>query len=429
VLQGATCEVDREEAAIFEGASSKASWQVIDRALRTIAARRAALDAEEARWLREAERCEIWRELGMVSVLDYLERVLGYAPRTAQERLRVARTLGELPVLSEGLARGGLAYSAIRELTRVATPGTERAWCEAAMGKNLREIEELVADHRPGDRPEDPGDPEARMHVVRFEVSAETFAMLRQAQHVLDEERGSRLSEDELMAAFCGAVLEGTQAREPSGRAKFQIALRVCERCQRGWQEGGGAQVAVSAAMVERARCDAQEIGSLDGAGPERAHQDVAPSVARFVWRRDGGRCRVPGCRSTRGLEIHHIVHRANGGGHDAGNLVLVCSACHSAHHQGQLRIRGTAAALVVERCAERRGVTECAVGGTHVGAKIEDAMACTQAKAALIQLGWRPAIASAAVKSAVQVIGNRGEIELEKLIVEALRRCPQRAG
>jgi hypothetical protein len=130
-------------------------------------------------------------------------------------------------------------------------------------------------------------------------------------------------------------------------------------------------------------------------------------------------------------LEIHHIVHRANGGGHEAGNLLLVCSACHSAHHQGQLRIRGTAEALDVERCAERRSVSECATGGTHVGAKsVErgDGVVCAQAIAALIQLGWRPAIAGAAVKSAVQTIGNRGEIELEKLIFEALRRCPQRA-
>jgi hypothetical protein len=63
----------------------------VDRALRDIAARRAALDADEARWLREAEALQIWRPLGMVSALDYLERVLGYAPRTAQERLRVAR--------------------------------------------------------------------------------------------------------------------------------------------------------------------------------------------------------------------------------------------------------------------------------------------------------------------------------------------------
>src|SRR5689334_303995 len=96
-------------------------WQVVDRALRRIAGRRAALDAEEARWLREAEALQIWKPLGMVSALDYLERVLGYAPRTAHDRLRVARALGELPRLAAALASDDLTFSAVRELTRVAT--------------------------------------------------------------------------------------------------------------------------------------------------------------------------------------------------------------------------------------------------------------------------------------------------------------------
>ena len=56
-------------------------WRTVDRALRDISVRRAALDADEARWLREAEALQIWRPLGMVSAVDYLERVLGYAPR------------------------------------------------------------------------------------------------------------------------------------------------------------------------------------------------------------------------------------------------------------------------------------------------------------------------------------------------------------
>src|SRR5262245_66502666 len=80
--------------------------QVVDHALRTIAVRRAALDAEEARWLREAEALQIWREFGMVSALDYLERALDYAPRTAQDRLRVARALGSLPELTNALETG-----------------------------------------------------------------------------------------------------------------------------------------------------------------------------------------------------------------------------------------------------------------------------------------------------------------------------------
>jgi hypothetical protein len=344
-------------------------WQSVDHALRTIARRRAALDADEARWLREAEALQIWHPLGMVSALDYMERVLGYGPRTAQERLRVARALGALPHLTTALAQGELPFSAVRELTRVATPATEAAWREAATGKSLRQIEELVADHRPGDYPEDPPDPQARVHVVRFELSAETFALLRQARAVLDDEHGSHLSDDQLIAALSGAVLDGASATEPTGRAKFQIAVTVCERCRQGWQDGAGAKIPISPAAVERATCDAQHIGSLDGATPERAHQDVPPSVARLVWRRDGGRCRVPGCRSARGLEIHHLVHRADGGDHDASNLALLCSSCHLAHHRGALTISGTANHLEVRRSTEPSSM---AMDHAHVSTVID---------------------------------------------------------
>jgi len=96
----------------------------------------------------------------MVSALDYLERVLGYGPRTAQDRLRVAAR-SEHCRSSPPPWRTVSSRFLPSELTRVATPVTETAWREAATGKNLRQIEELVADHRPGDRPDDPPDPEA----------------------------------------------------------------------------------------------------------------------------------------------------------------------------------------------------------------------------------------------------------------------------
>jgi hypothetical protein len=266
----------------------------------------------------------------MVSALDYLERVLGYAPRTAQDRLRVARALGALPTLTAALASGQLPISAVRELTRVATPATEAAWIAAATGKNLRQIEELVADHRPGDDPDDPPDPQARTHVVRFELAAETYALLRQARSILDDEHGTNLSDDALVSALCSAVLDDKPSVDPTGRAKYQVAVTVCDRCHKGWQHGAGAKIAIGPAAVERALCDAQHIGSIDGPAPERAHLEIPPSVARFVWHRDGGRCRVDGCCSARGIELHHIVHRADGGGHEAGNIVLACGSCHA---------------------------------------------------------------------------------------------------
>jgi hypothetical protein len=355
-------------------------WRNVDRELRTIARRRAALDADEARWLREAEALQIWRPLGMVSALDYMERVLGYGPRAAQERLRVARALGQLPVLTASLAGGELPFSAVRELTRVVLPATESAWVRAAEGKNLRQIEDLVAGHVPGDLPGDPPHPEARTHVVRYEVSAETYALLRQAKAALDDEHGTSLDDDAFVAALARTVLDGSTPAEPSGRARYQIAVTVCERCRQGWQDGAGVKVAIGAAAVARAECDAQHVGSIDANVPVRATQDVPPAVVRLVWRRDGGRCRVPGCRSARGLEIHHIVHRAYGGTHDAANCVLLCSACHGHHHAGRLAISGTADRLEVRRVAEARLAEDSSVAApvdvsgertrAHVGAE-----------------------------------------------------------
>ncbi len=104
---------------------------------------------EEARLLRYAEELKLWRGWGFTGMLEYLERVMGYAPHTASERLRVARALGELPLLEEALEGGVLAHSAVRELSRVAVPDTEASWLEAAQGKCLREIESMVSGHRP----------------------------------------------------------------------------------------------------------------------------------------------------------------------------------------------------------------------------------------------------------------------------------------
>lgn len=338
-------------------------WRVVDGALRAIARRRAGLDAEEARWLREAEAMQIWRPLGMVNALDYLERVLGYAPRAGQERLRVARALGDLPVLERALAESELAYSAVRELSRVATRATEAAWARAAAGKNLRQIEELVAGHAPGGFPDDPPDPEVRTRVVRFELSPETFARLRQVQAALDDEHGAKMTDDELVADT-----------------------------------------------------------------PERATQDVPPATVRFVLRRDGGRCRVPGCRSARGLEVHHIIHRADGGGHEPANLVTLCSACHQAHHDGRLLISGTADALEVERPGEastraHMGAHEPCGDSSSMDAHVGTHPHRAEAILALTTMGWKPAVAQRAVDETCAALAP--DAPLDRLVFESLRRCP----
>ncbi len=59
---------------------------------------------------------------------------------------------------------------------------------------------------------------------------------------------------------------------------------------------------------------------------------------------------------------------------------------------------------------------------------KLDLAIVRTQAKAALVGLGWKAAIAGAAIAEAVAAM--QGEVvTLERLIFESLRRCPVRKG
>jgi len=390
-------------------------WREADRQLRRLAARRGEVDAEEARWMLAAERAAVHRHLGFGSFAEYVERILGYAPRTTRERLRVAEALDRLPATRDALASGRVPYSVVRELSRVATAETEDAWLDAVAGKTLREVGALLAGHAPGDDPTTPGDPDLVLHDLHFKVSAQTYAAYLAARRRLDETTGERLSDDDLLATVFEAVLaEGDDGALRGRGARAQIALTVCEGCGRGWQDAAGEVVAVELAAVARAECDAQRIGRVDGDTPAPVTTDIPSAVRRQVERRDHGRCAVPGCRSSRFVELHHVTPRANGGGHDPDNLVVLCTAHHVAYHDGRLDIRGRAPHL-----------TFLHADGRPYGAPPPDEASQTlrhDACSALRNLGFSAHEAAAAVAHAMAHAGQQATIE--EVIRAALLAC-----
>ena len=74
--------------------------------------------------IREFEEREGWGE-GFKSCADWLNWRTGLAMGAAREKVRVARALRELPLLSAAMQRGAISYSKVRAITRVATPETE----------------------------------------------------------------------------------------------------------------------------------------------------------------------------------------------------------------------------------------------------------------------------------------------------------------
>nr|PZN24244.1 MAG: hypothetical protein DIU78_12475 [Pseudomonadota bacterium] len=149
----------------------------------------------------------------------------------------------------------------VRELGRVATRDTEKEWLEVARGKTVRQIEQLVSGKPPGARPSDPGRPEARRHVLRFDVSAETYATFREATALIRRRTAEPLDDDALLLQLAREILRGPS---DAGRSSYQISVTVCERCQRGVQHGAGANVELSPEIVEMMTCDVQLIGRVD---------------------------------------------------------------------------------------------------------------------------------------------------------------------
>lgn len=395
------------------GEEGMPEWKAAHDALSRLARQRAAADAEEGRWLLRAMRAATHVHLGMGSFVEYCERMFGYRPRTTMEKLRVAEALETLPVLRQALEQGRISWSAVRELTRVAVAATEAEWLESAAGKTLRQLEELAAGKRVGDRPCTIPDVQALRHLLRFEVSAETFALFREALAELRRRSDAAMDDDAALLELARHVLG--EARDPS-RSSYQVVLSVCPACEAGRQAGNGQLVPVGPEVVEMAQCDAQRVPSEPdlrhthvGA---RAQQEIPPALRRAVVLRDEQRCRVPGCRNAVFLDVHHIHPRSEGGRHEAGNLITVCSAHHRALHRGTLRSDGDAANPGFAH-ADGRAYGQLPVPTATVHAKVAGG---------LRGLGFREAEVRA-VMADLQQRNDLAEAPPQQWIREALRR------
>jgi hypothetical protein len=340
VFDSASIETNEEA---VNAAVGEQDWKGLHQRLRSIAKRRVALEAEEAGLLLEAEESRLYRRLGYTTMHDYMERELHYGPHAANERLRVAHALVELPLIAELFGEGELCFSAVRELTRVATAATEQAFLHKAQGKTAHQVQQMVAGLKPGDSPDAKPDPRRIKHRLIIEVSAETFAAWRQTRAALDDEHGERLSDDNALQTLCRRATETCPTSEDVPRPAVQTAVTTCTACKQSFIECAGQALPIDPATAARLTCDAEYIGDLESDEPTRVKPTVPAAIRRKVFHRDHFACVVPGCRSTRFLDLHHVRHREDGGDHSMSNIVVACAGCHKRHHEGHLMIIGHA--------------------------------------------------------------------------------------
>jgi hypothetical protein len=273
-----------------------APWVVAHEGVLEVARERGRLERREGTSLLVAYRERVHRHLGYGAFAEYTDRHLGYCHRTTVDKLRTAEVLEQLPELARAQQAGRLHASAVRELARVATAETEGAWIEAASGRRVREIEKLVSGRARGDHPSGTPRPELQKHVLRFEVSAETLAAFRDAMLRLNQLSGEWLDDDSVLLMMARAALrpappasplgdrdaadttggataaDRTDAADALGRANYQVVVMVCERCKCAYQPAGADLVAIDAATLATACCDAQMIDLTHGGMGLDAH-------------------------------------------------------------------------------------------------------------------------------------------------------------
>jgi len=346
----------------------------LDRLGDQIAELSAHLDAATARLLaliREFDARGGWNT-GFRSCAAWLSWRVGLDLGAARERVRVARSLGTLPLLAEALACGELSYAKVRALTRVATPETEARLLGVGRGGTAAHVERIVRGWRRVDRQAETRET-ARKHasrglhvyqdedgmvVLRGRLAPEVGALLlkaleaaretlyqqtRRAEPVTDPvaDRPTRAQQqaDALALLAETALHHGIDPGAPGER--YQVVVHVDASALADPEQPGQSVLEdgahVSAETSRRLACDASRVvmrHDPDGRAVEigARTRTIPPALRRALLHRDRG-CRFPGCGVAFG-QGHHVRHWAQGGPTTLSNLALLCRRHHRAIHE-----------------------------------------------------------------------------------------------
>ncbi|HEV3473238.1 MAG TPA: DUF222 domain-containing protein [Actinomycetota bacterium] len=340
-----------------------------------------AVDRARLRWIRRADRAELWRTEGARDTAALLSAVFNISNWKARRWIGAAHKLEELPLIAAALENGSLSLDKVCELVRFATPEMEKkliTWARHVTVATIRErgdearrralIEaeraqraRYLRSHRWDDH----------MVVDAFLPIAEGTALMNavdELAHQLprhpDEGHMSTDEETSMEQRRADALVllvtkpdasralvtdEASDASEETTThledeydpAIPEFVVYASIDALRG--DSGtcvlGSAGALHPETARRLSCDSclQTVVTGEGEIPlgiGRRSRVIPRWLRRLVMRRDHHRCSFPGCAMSRFLDVHHIVHWARGGLTDIDNLVTLCPFHHTLVHE-----------------------------------------------------------------------------------------------
>ena len=364
----------------------RADTDQLGETIAALAARLHAATYELLVLLREFDERKGWNN-GCLSCAHWLHWRTGIDLGAAREKVRVAKALPALPLVSAAMQHGQVSYAKVRALTRVATPENERSLLDLALAGTAAHVERFVRAWRRVDRIEAAKHAETQhlnrqlstwvdddgMVVIRGRLTPEVGAVVQRAleaaadrlyRETTDASRGDAMAEDltpaQRRADALALLAESALAANFDGGTagdRYQVVVHV-NTVDSDVPKGPVADIAsdafdgalevdhgalyVSAETSQRLSCDASLVRmrhDADGAVLDvgRKTRTIPPSIRRALAARDTS-CRFPGCTSRR-CDAHHVEHWADGGATSLDNLVLLCRRHHRAVHEGGFRV------------------------------------------------------------------------------------------
>jgi hypothetical protein len=328
----------------------------IEERLRAVCGHLNVLHAELVELAAEALETGSWQGAGLRSLAHWLAWQGGLSPRHAAELARLAEARTSHPAVMSTFAAGAISLDQAAVATKVPDYLDER-FAELATVSTVPQLRVMARAARPappipraaeseplGESLSGWFDDGGRYH-LRGELDADHGRILDAALH---EARDALFHAGHPDVGWAGALVEIAQrsldAVPAERRERFRANWFIdpADPVPARWADG----LAVPQWLIDLLSCD----GTVAPVFTDRAHpvsvghtrRTIPDRTRRLVLRRDLN-CRVPWCAQTRWLQVHHVVHREEGGDHDTCNLAALCPACHRVHHRGELGITGNA--------------------------------------------------------------------------------------
>lgn len=296
--------------------------EVSDEALTGLVRSQAAMVSREtARWIvlvSELVVRGVWAADGAKNPGQWLSLVVGMAPTTARDHVRVGLALRSLPQIREAFLAGQVSYSKVRAMTRLGHEETEELLLEWADAASAAELEQIISWTRRS----------CRIDGIEADPLAE------------DPTDESGADRDRLVVTVDAELIDTHDDSAESHQAgdRRGAALRLVPR------RTAGEVPAMGVRTLRRLACSAGIVPIPTGGDSPldvgRLQRRATPKQRRALALRDPG-CRFPGCSSSRHLHVHHALEwDADDGPTDLDNLVHLCGFHHRFLHRAGWRMR-----------------------------------------------------------------------------------------